>query len=220
MVRLEQDLSGETAREGQIVQLSVVEDVVIDGVAAIAKGANVTGKVLLVQPKRRMGRTGKIDFSIERVMAADQSNIPLRYTVNKKEGGSHAVSTGAITAGVAIAFFPAAPFVLPRRGNEAKVDKGTIFEVFTDQMRALSAKTHTKPAPVGMRIVVNGQTLEFQSVAASGVRLIFDFETTAAPEKIIVYGNDGSNGSNAVFDGKTGQPETGRAAASKPPASK
>ena len=365
-VQLEQDLSGDKAQEGQDVQLSVVEDIKIGEIVAIAQGANVTGKVTLAQPKRRLGRTGKIDFSIERVTAVDQTSISLRYTVNKKEGGSHAVSTGVITTGVAIAFFPAAPFVLLRTGKEAKVEKGTIFEVFTDQAHALSIKDDAKnsqidivsnptgadveingdfvgntpisvdlpvgehevvlkkkgfldwsrkfkaigasvsvnaelepeietiPAvfpqaepvrqsdmaetqaiplrngnddvvkpvepqkpepqrgesatvmfenesytvhigaigknevgqtsvemlgdriggqipirngnatpPVGMKIVANGQTFEFKSVDISNSRYIFHFDTNASPEKIIVYGNDGSDNSSAVFDGKT-----------------
>ena len=365
-VRLEQDLSGDKAQEGQDVQLSVVEDIRIGEIVAIAQGANVTGKVTLAQPKRRLGRTGKIDFSIERVTAVDQTSISLRYTVNKKEGGSHAVSTGVITTGVAIAFFPAAPFVLLRTGKEATVEKGTIFEVFTDQAHALSIKNDTKNSqidivsnptgadveingdfvgntplsvelpvgehevvlkrkgfldwsrkfkaigasvsvnavmepeietvtavssqaesvrqsdiaetqaiplrnesddvvkpvepqkpepqlgelaavmfengsytvhigaigknevgqtsvemlgdgigvqipirngnatpPVGMKIVTNGRTFEFKSVDISNSRYIFHFDTNAAPEKIIVYGNDGSDSSNAVFDGKT-----------------
>jgi len=162
-VRLEQDLSGETAKEGQTVQLSVMEEVKVGDVVAIREGANVTGKVLLAQPKRRMGRTGIIDFSIERVTAADQTSIPLRYTVNKKEGGSNAVSTGAITAGVAIAFFPAAPFVLLRTGKEARVDKGTVFEVFTDQVHTLSVKAEVKNVqvdvvsdPTGAEVEING----------------------------------------------------------------
>jgi len=68
----------------------------------------------------------------------------LRYTANKKAGGDTTVSTGVITVGVAFAFFPAAPLVLLRRGKEATVEKGTIFEVFTDQAHTLSIKPDEK----------------------------------------------------------------------------
>ena len=85
-VRLEQDLTSATAQEGQSVQLSVIDAIKIGETVAIAQGTNVIGRVILAQEKRRMGRTGKIDFSVDSVMAVDQTNIPLRYTSNKKEG--------------------------------------------------------------------------------------------------------------------------------------
>lgn len=64
--------------------------------------------------------------------------------------------------------------------------------------------------PVAVKIVVNGETLEFSGLNnASSAGLVFYFDTTAAPEKIIVFGNDGSDNSSVVFDGKTRRLETG-----------
>ena len=63
-VRLEQQLSSATADEGQPVQLSVVEAVFVNEVEVIPSGASVHGAVVTAVPKRRMGRTGKLDFSI------------------------------------------------------------------------------------------------------------------------------------------------------------
>ena len=152
-VRLEQDLSSATAQEGQSVQLSVMDAVRIGETEAILQGANVTGRVILAQEKRRMGRTGKLDFSIDRVMAVDKTNIPLRYTSNKKEGGSTAVSTGIITAGVAALFFPVAPLVLLRKGKNATIPRGMTFEVYTDQLHVLSTSSVTRNAVVKTTIV-------------------------------------------------------------------
>src|ERR1035437_9287219 len=50
--------------EGQPVQLSVVEAVFVNEVEVIPSGASVHGAVVTAVPKRRMGRTGKLDFSI------------------------------------------------------------------------------------------------------------------------------------------------------------
>src|SRR5664279_763429 len=61
------------------------------------------------------------------------SFIPSRYTLNKKEGGSHAVSTGVMTAGAAVLFWPAAPFFLLRKGKNVTINKGIVIEAFTDQ---------------------------------------------------------------------------------------
>lgn len=131
-VRLEQSITSATAEEGQIVELSVVEPVKINGTTAFAEGARVTGTITEAQEKRRLGRAGKLDFSIDRVKTADDQWVNLRYTLNKKSGESHAVRTGVITAGAALVFWPAAPVFLLMKGKDITINKGVTFDVFTD----------------------------------------------------------------------------------------
>src|SRR5437667_4689527 len=69
-VRLEQNLSSETAEENEPVQLIVTEAITINNTVVLAQGANVIGRVVQAEPKRRMGRTGKLDFSVERVRSS------------------------------------------------------------------------------------------------------------------------------------------------------
>jgi hypothetical protein len=137
--RLEQTISSATADEGQQVQLVVTEDVKAGDVLLVAQGSPVVGTIVQSLAKRRMGRTGKLDFSIDKVRATDGKFIPVRYSLNKKEGGSHAVSTGVMTAGAAVLFFPAAPFFLLRKGKDVNINKGMVFEVFTDEDHSLAA---------------------------------------------------------------------------------
>lgn len=131
--RLEQTISSATAEPGQQVQLSTTEDVKIGDHVVIPQNSMVMGLVVEAQEKRRMGRTGKLDFSVDKVRVADGEFVPLRYTLNKREGGSHAVSTGVMTAGAAVLFWPAAPFFLLRKGKDVTINKGIVLEVFTDQ---------------------------------------------------------------------------------------
>jgi hypothetical protein len=131
-VRLDQPLSSESAQLNQALQLSASEDVKINDVVMIPRGAVVNGTVVQAVPKRTMGRTGKLDFSIDNIIAPDGGKIGLRYSVVKRNGGSHAVRTGVITAGVAVLFWPAAPFMLLMHGKEATFPQGMTFEVFTD----------------------------------------------------------------------------------------
>ena len=140
-VRLEQQLSSATAEEGQPVQLAVTEDVRVADTPVIAQGSTCVGTITQAVPKRRMGRTGKLDFSIERCNAVDGAPVPLRYSAIKKEGGSHGARTGALTAGAAIVFWPAAPVFLLMKGKDVTVNKGIIIDVFTDQRFVL------KPPP-------------------------------------------------------------------------
>src|SRR3954469_865916 len=132
-VRLDQSISSGTAEQGQAVELSITEAVHVNDQVVIPEGARVTGTVTMAQEKRHMGRAGKLDFSIDRVRANDGEWIPLRYTVNKTTGGSHAVSTGVLTAGAAFLFGPAAPAFLLIKGKDVTINRGVIFDTFTDK---------------------------------------------------------------------------------------
>jgi hypothetical protein len=138
-VRLDQAVSSASADEGQVVEFSVTDAVKVGDQVVIPEGARVTGTVTDAQEKRRMGRAGKLDFSIDRVRAADGEWIPLRYTLNKKSGQSNATKTGIITAGVAVVFWPAAPVVLLMKGKDVTVNKGVVFDTFTDQDHVLAS---------------------------------------------------------------------------------
>jgi len=152
-LRLDQTLSSATADEGQTVELSVAEAIKVDGATVVQEGSRATGTVVLAQEKRRMGRSGKLDFSVDRVRATNGEWLPVRYTLTKKEGDSKAVSTGVITAGVAIVFWPAAPFVLLRHGKDTTINKGVTFDVFIDGNHAVNAAPNqyqtarTQPSP-------------------------------------------------------------------------
>lgn len=77
--RLEQTLSSATAEEGMPVQLTTTENVMVNGSVVIPQGSSVQGSIVQAVARRRMGRTGKLDFSIDKVRAADGQYIPLRY---------------------------------------------------------------------------------------------------------------------------------------------
>jgi hypothetical protein len=132
-VRLEQTVSSATADTGQTLEFTVTDGVEVGGAVVIAQGARVTGTVTQAAERRRLGRSGKFDFSIDRVMAVDGKWIPLRYTVNKAKGEGRGITTGILTAGIAVVFWPAAPLGLLVKGKDVTVNKGTIYEVFTDQ---------------------------------------------------------------------------------------
>jgi hypothetical protein len=178
--RLEQTISSATAEQGQQVQLSVTEAVKLNGVIVIPQGAPVIGTIVVAQEKRSMGRTGKLDFSVDKVRAADGEYIPLRYTMQKKEGGSKGVSTGIMTAGAVVLFWPAAPFLLLRKGKDVNINKGIVFEVFTDQDHAIGAQTAAGPsapaptpslAPQQPQIMMAGQQTGAPQSAGPAIEL-------------------------------------------------
>src|SRR6476660_2868982 len=70
-VRLDSNLSSDTADMGQNLDFSVTQEVRVGDTVVIANGARATGTVTMVAQKRRMGRGGKLDFSIDRVMTVE-----------------------------------------------------------------------------------------------------------------------------------------------------
>ena len=196
-VRLEQPLSSATAEENQPVQLAVSEDVILKDVVVIPRESVVNGTVVQAVPKRRMGRTGKLDFSIDSIILQDGGKIPVRYSVVKKEGGSHAVRTGVITAGVAVLFWPAAPFMLLMKGKETTFNKGMTFEIFTDVLYTIKPKggipatiSVAEPpeppvaGPPPAQALTNEDIVKLKRAGFSDVVIISKIETSPAAYKL------------------------------------
>jgi hypothetical protein len=213
-VRLENTVSSAKAEEGQTVEFSVTEPVRIDKNIVIAEGARVTGTITEAHEKRRMGRAGKLDFSIDRVKATDNQWVPLRYTVTKKAGESHAVRTGVITAGVAAVFWPAAPVMLLMKGKDVTINKGFAFDVYTDgnhllggggpasQAASAAAQTSMPPpfktAPGGDTASGSATVTITASVAGADIDVDGAFigstpttvQLSSGPHRVIVRAND------------------------------
>ena len=189
-VRLDQSISSATAEQGQTVEFTVTDQIKVGDQIVIPEGARVTGTVTQAQEKRRMGRAGKLDFSIDRVKTADNQWVPLRYTLTKKSGQSHAVSTGILTAGVAVLFWPAAPVFLLRKGADVTINRGTAFEVFTDANLTMAAG----PAPAAAVAPVPAPAPAAQAVAPAGPGAAVSVSSPVAAAEIEV---------NGVFVGNT-----------------
>ncbi len=192
-VRLDQTISSATAEEGQPVSLSVTEDVRVADTVVIAQGAASVGTIVQAVPKRRMGRTGKLDFSIERVVTVDGSSIPLRYSTTKKEGGSNTLKTGVITGAAAVVFWPAAPVFLLMKGKDVTVNKGIVVDVFTDQRFVLTPKAAVMPPAGSSTLQPAGQA----GVPAAGPMAA----TGAAPASATVTIHSEPAGADIELDG-------------------
>ncbi|HWW22529.1 MAG TPA: PEGA domain-containing protein [Edaphobacter sp.] len=128
-LRLAENLTSATAKAGQQVSFEVLDEVDVQGVPVIAKGAQALATVTTAEPKKSMGRGGKLDVNIDSVRLIDGEKAALSATQNAK-GGGH---TGAMTAGMvgtAIVFFPAAPLLLFIHGKDITIPKGTEVTAF------------------------------------------------------------------------------------------
>ena len=161
-LRLAENLTSATAKAGQQVSFEAVEETDVQGVPVIAKGAQALATITSAEPRRSMGRAGKLDVNIDSVRLVDGEKAALSATQNAK-GGGH---TGAMTAGMvgtAIVFFPAAPLLLFIHGKDITIPKGTEITAFVSgDMKLDMAKF--APLPAGGAAVASAP-----AVAASGL---------------------------------------------------
>lgn len=146
-LRLAENLSSETNKTGDSVPFEVTEEVDVDGVAVIPKGAQALATVTNAEPKRRMGRGGKLDVNVDSVRLADGEKAQLRASKDTSGGGHVGAMTGAMV-GTAIVFFPAAPLFLFMHGKPVNIPKGTEITGFVQgDMHLTMANFAPKPAP-------------------------------------------------------------------------
>ena len=108
-VRTMEPLSSATLKDGSQVTFSVVEDVVVDGEVVIKQGTPVRGTIVDAQAKRRMGRAGKLQYTVNETKAVDRTTIRLR-ALQDGRGDSNVTSTTVTTVAVGVFVPVAAPF--------------------------------------------------------------------------------------------------------------
>jgi hypothetical protein len=139
-LRLSRNVSSADAHEGESVDFEVLEDVAAGGTVVIPKGSIAIGTVTEAQPKRRMGRAGKLEIVLDYVRLADTEKAPVR-AVKDAKGGSHTVGMTAGIVATGLLFFPAAPFFLFMHGKDITVPKGAEVTAYVNgDVRLESAK--------------------------------------------------------------------------------
>lgn len=128
-LRLGQNLSSETSKTGDQVPFEVIDEVLVQGVVVIPKGGQALATITNAEPKKRMGRGGKLDVNVDSVRLADGEKAQLRAVQDNKGGGHVGAMTGAMVA-TSIVFFPAAPLFLFMHGKSVEIPKGTEVTAF------------------------------------------------------------------------------------------
>ena len=137
-VRLMEQLSSATMKDQDPVNFAVLEDVVVDGEVVIKQGTPVRGVVVEAQSKRRMGRAGRMFYTVNETRTVNNTTIRLR-AIQEKRGQSHVTATTVTTASVAVFVPVAAPFFLLRKGKDVVVPEGTRVDAFVDGDHAIAA---------------------------------------------------------------------------------
>ncbi len=130
-LRLAQTISSADAKVGQDVPFEVVEEVKVDDVVVLPKGATAIATVTEANSKKSMGRAGKLNMTISYARLTDQEKVALRAVEGAKGGGHVGAMTGAIAA-TSIIFFPAAPLFLFVHGKDITIPQGAEITAFVE----------------------------------------------------------------------------------------
>jgi hypothetical protein len=123
-LRLGRSLSSADARAGDRVDFEVAEEISVNRIVVIPKNSPASGTVIEAHKKRRMGRAGKLDVTIDSVQLVDGEKATLR-AVKESQGGSHAgIMAGGMVA-TSLIVWPAAPVFLLMHGKDVTIPKGT-----------------------------------------------------------------------------------------------
>jgi hypothetical protein len=174
-MRLSENLSSETSRVGDTVSFEVLADIQVGGLIVIKRGSPAIATVTEAQAKRRMGKGGKLDVSIDFVRQVTGEKVALR-AVKENQGGS---KTGRMTTGIvvtSIVFFPAAPFFLFMKGKDVTIPKGTEIisyvhsDVRLDEAKLRAAAVNASVAPRAVQAAQAPEPVQVQPVSTPAVQ--------------------------------------------------
>ena len=132
MVRLSllDSLGSATNRTDDVVNFEVTEEIRVGQVIAIPRGATARGHVVEAEPKRRMGKAGKLNFTVDYVKAPDGSNVRLRAS-STRQGQE---KSGTVIVGTVLV----SPLFLLMRGKDIEISRGAAFNAYVDGDREVS----------------------------------------------------------------------------------
>jgi hypothetical protein len=93
-VKLLKTISSASAHVGDAVEFDVVQDVVVQGVPVLTKGAKASGAIAEADPKKRFGHGGKLAFRITSVRLANGEQAKVRCY--QEASGSSNTSSDAV----------------------------------------------------------------------------------------------------------------------------
>jgi hypothetical protein len=161
---LGETISSADEQVGNLVSFEVVEDVSVNNVVVIPRGSNAWATVTAAEPKKRLGRGGKLDINIDKVRLADGEKVLLRAVKGVKGGGHQGAMVGAMVA-TSLVVWPAAPLFLFMHGKDISIPKGTQITAFVEgdavldpvkfTPEALNPKVVPQPVPAAKATAEN-----------------------------------------------------------------
>jgi hypothetical protein len=136
-VTLNADVSSEGVQEGTIVAMTVVKDVVVNGLIVVRQGSEARARVITITEPGRMGRLGEVSWAMQDVTAVNGDRIPIDFTSAQAGASPEGGVDGAIAP--TWEFRKNKPTVMAARRNFQAVVHGNVLL----KLSAALAKTLT-----------------------------------------------------------------------------
>lgn len=188
-MRLSRTITSATAKVGETVDFEVLEDVKLGEVIVIPRSATAWATVTEAEPKKSMGRGGKLNVNIDSVKLTSGEKVALRAQQDAKGGGHVGAMTGAIVA-TSIVFFPAAPLFLFMKGKDISIPKGTEITAYINGDVSLDPKKFIPTSASSTNGGSVGNTVEATST--------FSFKSTPDGAEILIDGKFVGNTPSSV----------------------
>lgn len=136
-IKLDQTVNSENSSVGQIVNFTVVSNVIVNGHVVIKADTPAYGEVAGISKKGSVGKAGTIALTVRYTDAVDGQRVPLR--ANFQQTGEDKLGTSVALSVVLC------PLFLMKKGGEAEYTAGTQFEVFVDRDVEVHLQPQTRP---------------------------------------------------------------------------
>lgn len=131
-VQLENNMSGQEQKEGEVIDMTVARDVVVNGQTVIAQGASATARISVAKKAGYWGKTGKLEWTMQDVQTVCGNRIAARFT-KALAGGSN---SGSVAVGAVVTTVLLGPVGLLwglKKGKKAVIPAGSRFSVYSDK---------------------------------------------------------------------------------------
>lgn len=148
-------LNSATSEIDDPVHLEVTEDVKVSGIVVIPRGSMASGHVTAVQHRQRMGKAGKLDFSVDFVRAPDGTDIIVRAQSARKGKNKGSVMPS--------------PLHVLEKGKDLEIPQGTHLLAYVNGDREISLVINPPPPasrPTGQS-VTPADTSDISSVVVT-----------------------------------------------------
>jgi hypothetical protein len=142
-IQLKNNLSGQEAKIGDLVDFTVLRPVQIGGITVIEKDASARARVTTAKKAGRWGKAGKIEWAMQDVQAVDGSRLPARFSkraVGDSSGGTVAVAAVATT----VLLGPVGLLWGLKKGKAAVIPAGNRYSVFVSGDTTVKARPTTQ----------------------------------------------------------------------------
>lgn len=121
-LELSQTISPEQVSEGEIVNFTVVRDVVVDNAVIIERGASAQAMITMLKERDYMGQKAKLSFTMDSVSTLEGRVVNLRSTIH--------VNGKDRFAATAVASYAICPAFGAIKGGDVQIPAGTEYKAY------------------------------------------------------------------------------------------